>query len=134
VNVQQFLIQSANQRPATDERRAEAYSLLFGKANDFDPERKSSSLQSFEQRNGKYDSEDAVISPRIRNCIEMGSYQEARTVGLRGRIKPAKISDGVDTHVNTQQLHPSSNFTVAIMHRRRQEGSARAAWVFRERC
>ena len=113
---------------------AEAYSFLFGEANHLDAEGKPSSLQLFQQRNGKHNSEDAVISTGVRNSIEVRSDQEARSVGLRGRINPAEISCGIDSHVA-----PSGSIHRAISWWQSRMGGdkkrpADAASVFGKRC
>ena len=71
LSIQEFLIQPAHQRTAADERSAEAYSFLLGKANHLDAERKPASLQLFQQRDRKHNSENAIVSSGVRNRIEV---------------------------------------------------------------
>jgi len=71
LDLQKLPIQTTHQRAAADERSAEAYSFLFGKANHFDAERKPPSPQLFEQCDRKNNSENAIISASIGNSVEM---------------------------------------------------------------
>ncbi len=71
LKLQKHPIQPADQRTAADERSAEAYSFLFGKANHLDAERKPSYPQLFEQRDRENNSQDAIISAGIGNRIEV---------------------------------------------------------------
>jgi hypothetical protein len=132
-NVQEFLIQPPYERAAADEGSAEAYSFLFRKANYLDTERKSPSLQLFEQGDGEHNSEDAIVSTGVRDCIEVGTYQEARRVRQSGRIKSVEISGGIDSRLGAQRFHPAGDFLMAITHGRRQERPSRAGRVFCKR-
>src|SRR6266478_1863748 len=70
-SIQEFLIQPANQRTAANEWGAEAYSFLLGKANHLDAETEPPSLQLFQQRYGKYNPQNAIVSTSVGNGIKV---------------------------------------------------------------
>src|ERR1700726_2506215 len=70
-SIQQGLIQPANQPPAADEWGAEAYSFLLGKANHLDAETKPPSLQLFQQRDGKNNPQNPIVSTGVGNRIKV---------------------------------------------------------------
>ncbi len=71
LTLQEFFIESADQRPAADKRRPKADSLFFRKANDFNSEGKLLSVQSFEQRDCKYYPENSIEGAGVRDRVEV---------------------------------------------------------------
>ena len=65
------LIEPARQRAAADKGRAKANSFFLGEANDFNSERKPSSIQSLQQRNREHHAEHAIVSASVGNRIEV---------------------------------------------------------------
>src|SRR6202049_2549516 len=129
-SIQELLIQPAHQRTTADEWGAEAYSFLLGKANHLNAETKPPSLQLFQQRDGKNNPQNAVVSTGVGNRIKVRAYQEAPRVRCRSRIPSPDVSRSIQLRMNTQRFHPSGNFPMAVTHRRRQESPARAVWIF----
>ena len=118
LTLQKFFIDSADQCPAADEWRPKADSFFFRKANDFNPEGKPLSLQSFEQRDSQYYPENSIEGPGVRDRVEMRAQQQSWSGRVGTSIEPAKISGIVDLHFGPERRHPGGDFPVAIMHGR----------------
>jgi hypothetical protein len=131
--IQEFFIECAGERAAADEWRTKADAFFFGKTSNIDGEGKMTAFQGFDQRNGDNHSENTVVGSRIGNSIEMRAKQKPGRIRLRGRIKAAQVSGGIDAYVGARSAEPSSDFTMAVMHRRRKKRAANAAAAFRER-
>src|SRR5258708_6911746 len=96
-SLQEGVVQSAHQCATADERSAEAYSFLLGKAKHLDGKWQSASLQFFQQSDGQDDSENAIVGPSIRNCVEVRTDQESRSARLFCGVHSAQVPGRIDS-------------------------------------
>ena len=86
-------------------------------------------MQSFQQANREHDSKNTIVSPRVRNCIEVRSDEQPRAAGLSGWIQCAQIASGIHPDRNPEGFEPASDFAVTIAHRRRKKCPSRTGLV-----
>ena len=126
-------IESADQCAAADEWRAETNSFLFGEANDFNSERKSSPIQSLQQRNRQHHAEHPVVSSGVGDRIEMRSQQQSRRFRFCSQDRTRANFRRRQFLPCPEPFRPSTqDFLVAIAHRRGKKSPPRAAGVFTE--
>src|SRR5262249_48309795 len=68
---QQLCAGLADQRPAADERHAEAHALLLGESDDFNLQLQTPARQKLYKRDAKHDAEDPIEGARVGNGIEV---------------------------------------------------------------